>query len=180
PNEPIVLDLWPRDRESSCYADMTRTFVIGEPSEELAAYHKHVHEALERSVEAVKPGVAGRDVYVLASELFHEAGYPTGLHTRHACSRSAGRRSSASRASRLRADDVHAERPQRELHPRSDVGGSRALLRRARSAARRAVGVPEPEHVRLDRVLDVRRLLALARDLRDPRRDDEARRDAVR
>ena len=82
PNEPIVLDLWPRDRESSCYADMTRTFVIGEPSEELAAYHKHVHEALERSVEAVKPGVAGRDVYVLASELFHEAGYPTGLHKR--------------------------------------------------------------------------------------------------
>src|SRR5204862_495335 len=30
----------------------------------------------------VKRGVAGRDVYVLASELFHEAGYPTGLHKR--------------------------------------------------------------------------------------------------
>jgi Xaa-Pro aminopeptidase len=82
PNEPIVIDLWPRDRDSSCYADMTRTFVIGEPSEELATYHKLVHEALRRSVEAVKPGVAGRDVYVLASELFHEAGYPTGLHKR--------------------------------------------------------------------------------------------------
>jgi Xaa-Pro aminopeptidase len=82
PNEPIVLDLWPRDRESSCYADMTRTFVIGEPSEELVEYQKLVHEALQRSVEAVKPGVAGRDVYVLASEIFHEAGYPTGLHKR--------------------------------------------------------------------------------------------------
>src|SRR5205814_250218 len=82
PNEPIVLDLWPRDRESSCYADMTRTFAIGEASEELVEYQKLVHEALERSVEAVKPGVAGRDVYVLASEIFHEAGYPTGLHKR--------------------------------------------------------------------------------------------------
>jgi Xaa-Pro aminopeptidase len=82
PNEPILLDLWPRDRESSCYADMTRTFVIGEPSEELAAYHSLVYEALQRSVDAVRPGVAGRDVYVLASELFHEAGYPTGLHKR--------------------------------------------------------------------------------------------------
>jgi len=80
PNEPIVLDLWPRDRESSCYADMTRTFVIGEPSEELATYQKLVYEALQRSLAAVKPGVAGRDVYVVASELFHEAGYPTGLH----------------------------------------------------------------------------------------------------
>ena len=82
PNEPVVLDLWPRDRESSCYADMTRTFVIGEPSEELAAYHSLVYEALQRALEAVKPGIAGRDVYVLVSELFHDAGYPTGLHKR--------------------------------------------------------------------------------------------------
>jgi Xaa-Pro aminopeptidase len=81
-NEPIVLDLWPRDRESSCYADMTRTFVIGEPSDELAAYHSLVYEALQRAVEAVKPGIPGRDVYVLVSELFHEAGYRTGLHKR--------------------------------------------------------------------------------------------------
>ena len=82
PNEPIVLDLWPRDRESSCYADMTRTFVIGEPSEELATYQRLVYEALQRSLAAVKPGVPGRDVYVVASEVFHEAGYPTGLHKR--------------------------------------------------------------------------------------------------
>jgi len=80
PNEPIVLDLWPRDRESSCYADMTRTFVIGEPSEELATYRSLVYEALQRSLAAVEPGVAGRDVYVVASEFFHEAGFPTALH----------------------------------------------------------------------------------------------------
>ena len=82
PNEPIVLDLWPRDRESSCYADMTRTFVIGEPSEELVTYQRLVYEALQRSLAAVKPGVPGRDVFVVASEVFHEAGYPTGLHKR--------------------------------------------------------------------------------------------------
>jgi Xaa-Pro aminopeptidase len=82
PDEPIVLDLWPRDRASSCYADMTRTFVIGEPSEELVTYQSLVYEALQRSLAAVKPGVPGRDVYVVASEVFHEAGYPTGLHKR--------------------------------------------------------------------------------------------------
>src|SRR5262249_51560509 len=81
-SEPIILDLWPRDRESSCYADMTRTFAVGEPPEELVAYHSLVLEALERAREAVKPGVACRDVYVLVAELFHEAGYPTGLHKR--------------------------------------------------------------------------------------------------
>jgi Xaa-Pro aminopeptidase len=77
-----VLDLWPRDRESSCYADMTRTFTVGEPPEELATYHSLVYEALERAREAVKPGVPGRDVYVVVAEFFHEAGYPTGLHKR--------------------------------------------------------------------------------------------------
>jgi len=77
-----MLDLWPRDRESSCYADMTRTFVIGEPSEELVTYQGLVYEALQRSLAAVKPDVPGRDVYVVASEVFHEAGYPTGLHKR--------------------------------------------------------------------------------------------------
>jgi Xaa-Pro aminopeptidase len=80
PNEPIVIDLWPRDRDSSCYADMTRTYVVGMPDEELAEFHRLVHEALQQSIAAIKAGVAGRDVYVLVSELFHEAGYPTGLH----------------------------------------------------------------------------------------------------
>src|SRR5436190_18639065 len=41
-----------------------------------------VREVLERTLAAVKPGVAGRDVYVLASERFHEEGYPTGLYKR--------------------------------------------------------------------------------------------------
>jgi Xaa-Pro aminopeptidase len=80
PNEPVVIDLWPRDRASSCYADMTRTFVVGEPSEELRSFQQLVREALERSLEAVKPGAKGRDVYVLVCELFHAHGYPTGLH----------------------------------------------------------------------------------------------------
>jgi Xaa-Pro aminopeptidase len=78
--EPIVLDLWPRDRESACYCDMTRTFAIGEPPDELVEYQALVHEALQDALGAVKPGIAGRDVYVLVCELFHEHGYKTGLH----------------------------------------------------------------------------------------------------
>jgi Xaa-Pro aminopeptidase len=80
--EPIVIDLWPRDPESGCYADMTRTYVVGEPAEELVDYQRLVHEALQRTLEACRPGVAGRDVYVVACEIFHAAGYPTGLHKR--------------------------------------------------------------------------------------------------
>jgi Xaa-Pro aminopeptidase len=77
--EPIVLDLFPRDRESGCFADMTRTFVVGDPPEQLVEYQRLVKEALDRALDAVKPGVAGRDVFQLVCDVFHEAGYPTQL-----------------------------------------------------------------------------------------------------
>jgi Xaa-Pro aminopeptidase len=77
PNEPVCFDLFPRDRESGCYADMTRTFVVGDPSEELARYHSLCHEALQRAVEAVKPGVPGSELNRIASAVFEEHGFPT-------------------------------------------------------------------------------------------------------
>ncbi len=77
PDEPICLDLFPRDRESGCFADMTRCFVVGEPSEELAGYHQLCREALERSVAAVKPGIAGSELFRISCEVFEEAGHPT-------------------------------------------------------------------------------------------------------
>jgi len=77
PDEPVCLDLFPRDRESGCFADMTRVFVVGEPSEELAEYHRLCREALEASVAAVKPGVAGSELHRICSRVFEEHGYPT-------------------------------------------------------------------------------------------------------
>src|SRR3954468_15061749 len=46
PNEPIVFDLFPKDRATGCYSDMTRTYVVGEPSEEVAEWHALVKRAL--------------------------------------------------------------------------------------------------------------------------------------
>ncbi len=77
PNEPIVIDIWPRDRESACFADMTRTFVIGEPSDELVEWHRLVKEALDRSLELIRPGVAGRAVFDAACDVFEAAGFAT-------------------------------------------------------------------------------------------------------
>ena len=34
---PIVIDVWPRDNETACFADMTRTFVVGEVPEDVSA-----------------------------------------------------------------------------------------------------------------------------------------------
>jgi len=80
PDEPIVFDLFPRDRETGVYSDMTRTYVVGEPSDELREYHRLVKEALERTTAATRAGVNGRELMQLACDLFHEHGHKTQLH----------------------------------------------------------------------------------------------------
>ena len=79
PGEPVVADLYPQDPESGCYSDMTRTFCIGEPSDELREFHRLCKEVLEAMIPLVRPGVAGAELHRAACELFQAAGYPTQL-----------------------------------------------------------------------------------------------------
>jgi Xaa-Pro aminopeptidase len=58
---------------------MTRTFVVGEPDAELRAYHRLAREALDRSVEAIRAGVAGAEVFRISCAVFEGAGQPTQL-----------------------------------------------------------------------------------------------------
>ncbi|HXG77657.1 MAG TPA: M24 family metallopeptidase [Gaiellaceae bacterium] len=80
PGEPILLDLFPVDRASACYADLTRVFVVGEVPAEIREYHRLVREALELASAEVRPGVNGRDIHRRVCDFFHEHGYPTQLH----------------------------------------------------------------------------------------------------
>ena len=77
--EPISFDLFPRDRATGVYTDMTRTYVVGDVPDELREYHRLCKEALDRVVAAVKPGVNGRALFEIPCELFAEHGYPTQL-----------------------------------------------------------------------------------------------------
>jgi Xaa-Pro aminopeptidase len=79
--EPVVVDIWPRDRVSRCWSDMTRTFVAGggEPPEELATYWRLARESLEAVRAALRPGVNGRELFELSSRPFSDAGFPTQL-----------------------------------------------------------------------------------------------------
>jgi Xaa-Pro aminopeptidase len=80
PNEPIVFDLFPRDKATGCYADMTRTYVVGEPTDEVKEWHRLVKEALDVSTAGVKPGVNGRKLYEQVCDIFQNAGYKTQLN----------------------------------------------------------------------------------------------------
>jgi Xaa-Pro aminopeptidase len=78
---PIQVDLWPRDETSSCWADMTRTFVVGDPEPEhaelIAGQERLVRAALEDARAAARPGVTGRELYDAACDRFEAAGHRT-------------------------------------------------------------------------------------------------------
>jgi Xaa-Pro aminopeptidase len=77
PGETVVIDLWPRDNESFCFSDMTRTFVVGEVPDEVAEWQQLCKEALDGAIGAMKAGVAGKAVFDGTCEIFESAGYPT-------------------------------------------------------------------------------------------------------
>ena len=78
---PIVIDLWPRHEASGCWADMTRTFVVGEPAAEhadlITEHARLVRTALERARAAIRPGISGRALFDLVCDLFESAGHLT-------------------------------------------------------------------------------------------------------
>jgi Xaa-Pro aminopeptidase len=78
---PIQVDLWPRHEDTACWADMTRTFVVGEPALEhvelISEQDALVHAALEDARAAIRPGATGRQLYDATCDRFEAAGYRT-------------------------------------------------------------------------------------------------------
>jgi Xaa-Pro aminopeptidase len=79
--EPVVVDIWPRDKASRCWADMTRTFVAGggDPDDELARYWELTRESLRRIYPMVRAGADCRAIYETSCQPYIEAGLPTQL-----------------------------------------------------------------------------------------------------
>ncbi|MDX6715964.1 MAG: Xaa-Pro aminopeptidase [Baekduia sp.] len=74
---PIQIDVWPRHEASGCWADMTRTFVVGDVSDAVRAQEALVAEAFATVREAVRPGITGRELHAMASDVFEAAGHRT-------------------------------------------------------------------------------------------------------
>ncbi|TAJ45453.1 M24 family metallopeptidase [Methanofollis fontis] len=78
PDEPIVIDVFPRSERTGYHADMTRTVVRGEPSPEVAAMHEAVREAQDLGISLIRAGVSGSAVHNAVVALFRDAGYDAG------------------------------------------------------------------------------------------------------
>ena len=86
----VVVDIGGAMPSGYC-SDSTRTYAIGEPPAEFAAYYKVLRDAQEAACEAVRPGVTAESVDAAAREpitaagygeaFFHRTGHGIGLET---------------------------------------------------------------------------------------------------
>jgi Xaa-Pro aminopeptidase len=77
--EPVIIDIFPRDKETMYNGDCTRTVVHGTVSEELRAMHAAVVAAKVVAITATKAGVTGEEVHLKTIRILKEHGYEEGL-----------------------------------------------------------------------------------------------------
>jgi Xaa-Pro aminopeptidase len=76
-NDLIVIDIFPRDKETGYFGDMTRTFARGEPNDEAKRRYEVTREAFEAALEMVEPGVTGAEIHDVVCDVIEDAGYDT-------------------------------------------------------------------------------------------------------
>ena len=74
-NEPIVIDMFPRDEVTGYYADMTRTVSKGKPDQQIIDMYEAVKEAQQIGISHIKAGVPGADAHTAVVDYFKSRGY---------------------------------------------------------------------------------------------------------
>ncbi|MGI5272009.1 M24 family metallopeptidase [Nonomuraea sp. CA-218870] len=74
PGEPVVVDIGGQMPSGYC-SDSTRTYCVGEPPAEFAAYYEVLRRAQDAACAAVRPGVSCESVDAAARDIITEAGY---------------------------------------------------------------------------------------------------------
>ena len=77
--QPVIVDIFPRNRKTLYYGDCTRTVVHGQASDDLVRMHMAVCEANAAGCAAARPGVTGEFVHKATIQVILENGYQTGL-----------------------------------------------------------------------------------------------------
>ena len=76
--EPVIVDIFPRNRKTLYNGDMTRTVVHGAVPREVAAMHAAVVRAKHAATAAIRPGVTGDAVHAATLASLQASGYAAG------------------------------------------------------------------------------------------------------
>lgn len=76
-NQPIIMDIFPKNIRNRYYTDMTRTIVKGKAPKEIKKMFETVLEARNASVDAIRAGVPGSEPYNICCNIIEKAGYAT-------------------------------------------------------------------------------------------------------
>ena len=75
----VIVDIFPIDKKSRYFGDITRTFVVGEPSETWQKMYEAVQAAQAKALSMVAPGVNGRDIHRAVCQTLYDAGFGASL-----------------------------------------------------------------------------------------------------
>ena len=76
---PVVIDVFPRDKRTGYWGDVTRTVVRGRAPERIRKMHRAVLAAQKLALSMLRPGVESRAVQRAVEEFFRKAGFETRL-----------------------------------------------------------------------------------------------------
>ena len=79
--EPVIIDIFPQNRQSKYNGDCTRTVVHGDIPDTVAAMHKAVVEAKAAAAAAVRPGATGEQVHQATIAVIERHGLAMGFPT---------------------------------------------------------------------------------------------------
>lgn len=74
-NSQVVIDIFPKDRATRYYGDVTRTVFKGEPSKEFVRMYDAVKAVQQGCLDRLRDGAVGSEMYKYAVEQFDKKGY---------------------------------------------------------------------------------------------------------
>ena len=77
PSSPIVLDIFPADKTTGYFFDMTRTFCVGPIPDALREIHEQVFTAFTRARDAMRPDTLASSYQALVCDSFESLGHAT-------------------------------------------------------------------------------------------------------
>lgn len=78
PHQTIVCDIFPRRRSNGYFADMTRTYVKGTPSDEVLKMYEAVKASQDKGFEIIRPGITGKEAYLACAQVLLDRGFHVG------------------------------------------------------------------------------------------------------